>query len=213
MAQVTDSTPVNFRSTWFPRIGAVAALTTGILLLFAMISLFASVLQPGKIAGWQLLLQNNWLVLIFKLHAEFSSAHADILHGLNLLDIFILALVGTLCLSLSIAFRKAGKIWTFVAFALTLAAIVLYLATQLAGRSTVMLSVLIISIVMLSNKTFNRVTIYSGILASVLLFVGDLTVGIHSNTITVLFGVGYVFLVIWFFLIAGRLFRSGNIVK
>lgn len=213
MAQVTGSAPANSRSTWFPRIGAMAALTTGILLLVAIVSLFASVLQLGKIAGWQLLLQNNWLVLIFKLHAEFSGVHTDILHGLNLLDIFILALVGILCLSLSTAFRKAGRIWTFVAFALTLAAIVLYLATQLAGRSTVMLSVLIISIVMFSNKTFSKATIYSGILASVFLFVGDLTVGIHSNIITVLFGVGYVFLVVWFLLIAKRLFRSGNIVK
>jgi hypothetical protein len=213
MAQITDSTPVNFRNTLLSRIGAVAALTTGTLLLVAIVSLFTSILQLGKLGGWLLLLQNNWLVLIFKLHAQSTGIHSDILQGLNIWDIIILALVGILCLSLSTVFRKASKIWTLIAFTLTLAAIALYLVTQLAGRSTVMLSVLIISIVMLSNKTFNKVTIYSGILSSIFLFVGDLTVGIHSNIITVLFGVGYVFLVVWFFLTAGRLFRSGNIAN
>jgi hypothetical protein len=52
---------------------------------------------------------------------------------------------------------------------------------------------------------------YMGILASVFLFVGDLTVGIHSNTITILFGVGYVLLTTWLFLIAQSLVRLGRV--
>lgn len=83
--------------------------------------------------------------------------------------------------------------------------------TQIAGRSTVMLAVLINSFVMFRDKTFSKATLSVGILASVLLFVGDLTVGIHSNIITILFGVGYVLLTTWFFLIAQSLLRLGRV--
>jgi hypothetical protein len=185
-------------------------LITGVFLLFGLISLIALLLQPSITNNWLLLFQNNWLVKIFKIHAEFSGIHAD-LHGLNLLDIVILLLVSILCLSLSTTFRNARKVWSLIAFALSVIAIILFLATQLAGRSTVMLAVLINSFVMLGDKIFSKATIYTGILAGILLFAGDLTVGIHSNIITILFGVGYVLLTAWFFLIAQTLFRPGRI--
>ena len=208
--QVTSTETTDSRWSWLYKIGGAAALIAGMLLLIGMISLIASVLQPSTTNGWLSLFQNNWLIVIFKLHAEFSGIHAD-LHGLNLLDIVILFLVGIICLSLSTAFSKASKIWSLIAFALSLIAIILFIATQIAGRSTVMLAVLIISFVMLRNKIFSKVTIYAGILASVFLFVGDLSVGIHSNIITILFGVGYVLLITWFFLIAQSLFRLGRV--
>ena len=183
MNQTINTAPVNSQRNWFRKIGGVATLIAGMLLLIAIISLLA----PAN--GWLSPFQDVWLVLIFKLHAEFAGIGPDVLHGLHFLDILILALVGILCLSLNIIFEKAGKVWSLVAIALTLAGIVLYLITQIAGRSTVMLAVLIISLVMLSNKTFNKTTAWAGIFASVFLFTGDLTVGVHSNVITVLFEV------------------------
>jgi hypothetical protein len=210
MNQVTNAKTVDSRWSWLYKISGAAALIAGMLLLIGMISLIASILQTNTINGWLSLFQNNWLIVIFKLHAEFSGIHAELLHGLNLLDIVFLALVGFICLSLSTAFRKASKTWLLIAFTLSLIGIILFIATQTAGRSTVMLAVLIISFVMLRNKIFSKVTIYAGILASVFLFVGDLSVGVHSNIITILFGVGYVLLIIWFFLIAQSLFRLGS---
>ena len=210
MNQVTSTEAADSRWSWLNKIGGAAALIAGMLLLIGAISLIASVLQRGATNGWLALFQNNWLIVIFKLHAEFSGIPAD-LHGLNLLDIVILALVSIICLSLSTAFRKANKIWSLIAFALSLIAIMLFIATQIAGRSTVMLAVLIISFVMLRNKIFNKVTIYAGILASLFLFVGDLSVGIRSNIITIIFGVGYILLITWFFLIAQSLFRLSRV--
>lgn len=207
--QVASIKTIDSYRNWLYKIGGVAALITGLLLLMGMISLIASVLQPDTTNGWLLLFRNNWLVKIFILHAEFSGIDAD-LHGLNLLDIVILLLASMICLALSTAFRKAGKIWSIIAFALSLTAILLFIITQIAGRSTVMLAVLINSFVMLRDKTFRRLTIYTGIFAGVFLFVGDLTVGIHSNIITIPFGIGYVLLTIWFFLIAQSLFRLGR---
>ena len=195
------------KRAWFSRIGGASDFIAATALLLGMLRTITSALHPALISGWLSLVPDNWLVVIFKLHAEFSGVDADSLHGLNLLDIGILTCVGVMCFGLAFTFTKAGKIWTLIAFALSLAAIVLFIATQVAGRSTVMLAVLIISIVMLKNKFTNRITSYAGICASVFLFVGDLTVGIHSNVITVIFGLGYLLLMAWLFLIGGRLSR------
>lgn len=197
------------RWSWLWKIGEVVALITGTLLLIGVIGLIITILQPSLENGWLSILQNNWLIKIFTLHADFRGAHAD-LYGLNYLDVVLLLLVSIIFLSLSTTFRNTRKVLSLVAFALSVIAIILFLATRIAGRSTVMLAVLINSLVMLRDKTFPKAIIYLGILASVLLFVGDLTVGIHSNIITILFGIGYVLLTIWFFLIAQTLFRLAH---
>jgi hypothetical protein len=114
---------------------------------------------------------------------------------------------------LSNALKKVNKIWPLIAFALSVITIILFIVTQEAGRSTVMLSVMIFSFVMLRNRTYSKVTIFAGIIASVLLFVGDLTVGVHSNIITILFGIGYVLLTIWFLLITRELLLLGSYKK
>jgi len=204
--QITSTKTVDSNWSWLYKISGAAALIAGMLLLMGIVSLIASVLQTSTVNGWLSLFQNNWLIVIFKLHAEFSGIHADLLHGLNPLDIVFLVLVGFICLSLSTAFRKASKTWLLIAFALSLIGIILFIATQIVGRSTVMLVVLISSFVMLSNEIFSKVTIYTGILAGIFLLVGDLSVGFHSNIITTLFGIGYLLLIAWFFLIAQRLF-------
>jgi len=210
MNQVTNTETADSRLSWIYKISGVAALITGILFLIAMIGLITEVLQPSITNGWLSPFENNWLIVIFKLHAGSLDIHDDPLHGLNLIDIAILALVGTLCFGLRAALGKASKIWSSVAFALSLITIILFIATHIAGRSTVMLSVLIFSFVMLRNNIFGKATIYAGILAGIFLFVGDLTVGVHSNIITILFSIGYVLLITWFFLIAQSLFRLGG---
>ncbi len=196
------------RRDWLWKIGAASAIVSGTLLLAGMIILFASVLRSEMPGGWLLAIQDNWLVKIFVLHAGFPGLHADLL-GLNLLDILILLLVCVICLSFSTLLRNAGRVWSLIALALSAIAIVLFLATQLVGRSTVMLAVLIISLVMPRDKPFGRITVAAGILASLTLFMGDLTVGVHSDVITTLFGIGYVLLIAWFFLIAQGLYRAG----
>ena len=72
---------------------------------------------------------------------------------------------------------------------------------------------LVISLVMLRSRShvFGKVTAYMGVLASVLLLVGDFSIGMaHSNIIATLIGIGYVLLMTWFFLIARRLFQLGS---
>jgi hypothetical protein len=207
--QITNGKPGNSRWEWLYNISGVSALVTGMLLLIGMGSLIASVLQPGIANSWLSFIRDNWLVKIFILHAEFRDISAD-LHGLSLLDMLILIFVSIICFSISTIFKKARKVWSRIAFTLSLIAIILFLVTQIAGRSTVMLAVLIISLIMFGDKTFRKVFSYAGILAGIFLFIGDLTVGVHSNIITILFGIGYVLLMIWFFLMAPILYRLGR---
>jgi hypothetical protein len=185
-------------------------LMLGILFLISAISFITSSILAGTNFGWYSALQNNWLIVIFKLHAGLINIQNNPLHGLNLLDIIILVVFSVTCLGLYINLKKSSKIWSLIALTFSLIAIILFLVTQIAGRSTVMLSVLIFSLVMIKDKIYSKVTIYTGMLASVFLFADDLSVGIHSNVITILFGIGYILLTLWFFLISRTLLWLGN---
>jgi hypothetical protein len=191
-------------------LSGTTTLMLGILFLISAISIITSSILAGTTCGWHSTLPNNWLIVIFKLHAGLINIQDDPLHGLNLLDIFILVVFSITCLGLYINLKKSSKIWSLIALTFSLIAIILFLVTQIAGRSTVMLSVLIFSLVMIKDKIYSKVTIYTGILASVFLFAGDLSVGIHSNVITILFGIGYILLTLWFFLISRTLLWLGN---
>jgi hypothetical protein len=206
---VTDTKNEASRWGWLYKVSGAAAFAAGLLLLVGVIGLVASAVQPTLPKGWSLL-TNNWLSVIFKLHAGYSDVRADALHNLILLDMLFLVIVGLISLSLATIFTKARRVWAIVVVVLSLLGLALYFATQLAGRSTVMIAVLILSLLMLGNSRFGNVIVYSGILAGLLLLLGDLTVGIHSSIITILFGIGYVLLIIWFFLMARVLFRLVN---
>lgn len=184
------------------KVSGTASLMLGMLFLISALGFIISIIWTGNDRFWVLLPQNNWLIEIFKIHAGFTDIHNNPLYGLNFLDIIILVLFSLMSFGLSITLNKSGKRWSILAFILSLIAIILFIATQIAGRCTVMLSVIIFSIVMLRYKIYNKVTIYTGILAGIFLFLGDLSVGVHSTIITILFGIGFMLLTLWFFLIA-----------
>lgn len=202
-------TVVDSRLKWFYKIGGMAALIAGALFLMAVLDLIIASLQPGTLIGWFSLVQDNWLVVIFKLHAGFEGVQIDRLHILDFLDIAILALVGMTVLGLYFALRKASKTWALIALAQPFLGILLFIGTENAGRSSVMGAVLVMAAVMLRNHGFNKAVAYMGILASVLLLTGDFSAGIipPSKIVATLFGIGYLLLMSWFFLIAGKLFR------
>jgi hypothetical protein len=191
------------------RIGGQAALMAAAVFGIAVIDLAAGALRPGGGQTWLSPLQNNWLVILFKLHARFRDIQPDALYRLNLLDLSILALVCIAHLGLYAALRKTSKIWSAVALAQPLIGIFLFIFTKSAGRSTVMGAGLVISLVMLRSAIFGRVAAITGIIASVFLLVGDISVGIVlSPAIAALTGAGYLLLMAWFFLVGRRLVSS-----
>lgn len=203
----------NFKLKNLYKVSSVIAFTLGIMFIIPAIGFIISIIWPDLNSGWYSLFQTNWLIVIFKLHSGLINIQDNPLHGLNILDLILLSLFSIMSFGLNNALRKVNKIWPLIAFALSVITIILFIATQVAGRSTVMLSVMIFSFVMLRDKTFSKVTVFTGIIAGVFLFVGDLTVGINSNIITILFGIGYVLFTIWFLMIAQKLLLCGNYKK
>ncbi len=193
------------------QIGGVAALMVGAWLLFGAVDLSLMGPQADTLNGWLSLLQNNWLVVIFKLHAGFSGVQTNPLYGLNLLDIAIMALVGAVHLGLYAALRRTSKLWSIIALAQPFLGLLIFIATQQAGRSGVLGAGVVISFVMLGSHSFGKATAYGGILASILLLIGDFSEGIvHSNIIAILTGIGYLLLTTWFCLVARRLLQLGR---
>lgn len=200
----------NSNGNWVYKFSSAAALSVGILLLTAVIDLILTVLQPGIKNGWLSLFQNNWLVIIFKLHAGFNGIQSNLLYRVNLLDVAILALVGIIYIGLYIALRGTSKTWSIIAMAQPFLGVLLFITTKTAGRSGVMGATLVISIVMLRSNLFNKRIAYSGMLSGILLLAGDLGAGTApSNTLAILTGIGYILLTTWFFLVARRLFQLG----
>jgi len=213
---VDDQLPSNqnadFKGKTLYKTGGLAALIAGGLFLIAVIDLAITVLRPGTIIDWLSPFHNNWLIVIFKLHAGFSGVQLDLLHVLNYLDVAILVFVGITILGLYTILKSSSRIWSFIALIQPFLGVLLFIATKNAGRSSVMGAVLVISIVMLRNNIFHRAVAYMGILAGVLLLTGDFSAGIIPPFIIVaaLFGSGYVLLMAWFFLVARRLFQFGR---
>lgn len=211
MNRVNNTKYADSRWDWLYKLSGLAALVVGVLFLIPVIDLILTRLQPATINGPLSLFQNNWLVLIFKLHAGFKGVQSNSLYVLNFLDITILVLAGAMFLGLYVALRRTNKIWPIVALAQPFLGALIFMATKTAGRSGLMGAGLVISIVMLRSKIFNKVTAYLGILSSILLLVGDISLGIvHSYIIAILTGIGFMLMTVWFFLIAQRLIQLGQ---
>jgi hypothetical protein len=168
--------------------GGMAAFACGLLLL---ISAFLA---------W-----NNWLIILFKLHAGFSGIQSNMLKGFNAVDLCILALTGITFAGFF--FMQKGRVLTMIAIVQPFLGIMLYLSTKLAGRSAVMGGLLVLSIVLIKNNVFGRVIAFAGLLASMLLLAGDVSESmVHSGIIAGLMAAGYIILTAWMLAIGVKLY-------
>jgi hypothetical protein len=189
--------------------GIVLSIALGIILTSAAICLIISVIWPVYDLKIVSLISNNWLMIIFKSQANIINNH-DSLLGINLYDIGIIVLFIFVCLALFVKFKYQNKVWFLIAISLLVLGIVIFIITHLAGRSAFMASGLIISVILFSKNSQSKLTGFTGIIASVLLLVGDFTAGAHIEIIPYLFGIGYFLQIIWIFMIARILILSGK---
>jgi len=212
MTQHTEDEIAKYDWNWLYRIGGAAAIIIFVLFLIGIIGVISVGSQPATTNDWFTALQNNWLVVLFKLNAGFSGVQVDFLNVINLMDIVIMALFGVMLLALYVALRHKSKIWSLVAASLPFLGIAVFLITSTAGRSGLLVGGLIISAIMLPSSHFSKASAYVGMLAGALLFfAGDLGTAIFSSSIiiAILIGIGYVLWMIWFYLIGRRLLELG----
>ena len=138
---------------------------------------------------------------IFKIQAKIIN-NPDSLFGINLYDIGIIFLYILVCLALFEKFKYQYKLWFLISISLLVLGLVIFIITNLAGRSTFMLVGLIISSIFFLKTSQNKIAGLTGIIANILLLTADFTVGANIKIITFLFGVGYLLLIIWIFMIA-----------
>jgi len=193
-------------------ISAAAGVAAGGLLLVAVVDLVLAVLPPGSSTGWMPRIQDNWLLVIYKLHAGFDGIYPDLLYRRNLPDMAVLALAAVMALGLYAALRGTGKTASLIALAQPFLGIVLFTATASVGRCAVMGSGLVFSGIMLRSRLFSKPTAALGLLSGGLLLAGDFGAGTApSNVLAVLTGIGYLVLVAWLFLASRRLFQLGQV--
>jgi len=127
------------------------------------------------------------------------------------LDIAVLVLVGVMIISLYPVLKRVNKIWAIVAMCLPILGLGIYILTHDIGRSGVLGAGLISAAVMLRSATFRKDADYVGLLANILLLVGDIgTAFTYSRTLAIIMGIGYVLFMVWCVLISWRLFQLGR---
>lgn len=197
------------RSRWLFKAGSLAALCAAVVLLMAALGPMASFLEAGRPADWLASMASLWLIVIFKLHRGLSGIDISLLTGMNMLDLLMLALVAVVQLGLYPLLRRVSRVWAVVAAIQPLLGMLLFIATQNAGRSALMGSVLVASVVMLRGGLVRKAVTTMGIAASLLLLAGDFTAGVLPPSLLTasLFGAGYALLAAWFFILTPWLWR------
>ena len=202
--QVSNAEAVDSNWIGLYKIGGTAALILTILLLIPIFFIIA-----GSQTG--IVLQNNFLVLIFKLHAGFSGIEEGALGGLNFPDITIIVLVGVMTLALYPALKQVNMAWAIAATSLPFIGLALFLITHEIGRSGILASGLIISLIMLRGNIFGRSTALVGILAHSCFLIADISIAFgYSITLAAIMGIGYVLFLIWFILIGLGFLKLGK---
>jgi hypothetical protein len=191
------------------RAGGFIALAIALWLFLAALDLSLSLLLTGAAESPFSPFLRNWLLLVFMLLAGTPGYSPSLLAVVNPVDLAVLFLTSATGFAVALSLAKARRTVSFVAALLPLAGIALIAATGTAGRSSIMLAVPILSLCLAKTASWKAAGTVIGVGAGVFLFLGDVFLGVFSSIfITLLFGAGYLALVAWFGLVAGKLLRA-----
>jgi hypothetical protein len=156
---------------------------------------------------------DNWLVILFKLNFRPTSTSADSLSIVSILDIGLILMFALVMAAMYPGQSTRGRGWPATAVALPLLGIPVFLATETAGRSAVLLAGFISSVLALRRGVGGVPAAITGIVASsLLLFVGDFgTAALQPSLFIALFiAAGYILWTVWLLIISLRLLRRSR---
>jgi hypothetical protein len=185
-----------------------------LLFLIGALAIVAAIARAPAASGPLASLQGNWLVVLFRLNAPTGGVQSGSLTVFNPLDLAIMILFAIMAFCLFPVLRQAGRVWALVAAILPILGIPLFLATGTAGRSALLVSAFILSILIRASHRFARGAALTGIASSVLLFLGgDIATAVfhQSTAIAAVIGVGYLLWMVWLLLVALSLFRLSRV--
>jgi hypothetical protein len=179
---------------WFQRVGGAGAVLAGVLLSVGVVGLAmkSETFRP-------------WLAVLLGVNAGLGDVSMSSLSMVNPVDIGMLVVSALAFAGFWPGPGRPRKAWMAVSTLLPVAGIGVLVATGLWGRSGLMGGGLVLSALMLGNRKL-RPAAYTGFAANALLLVGDFaTTGLRSTPVTLVVGIGYTLLVVWFAWIAVRL--------
>jgi hypothetical protein len=156
--------------------------------------------------------QNNWLINIFKINCSLFQSDISILHIRNYLDIEIMIIFSLFLFGLANITITNSRILILVAILITVLGIIVFLITNTAGRSSVLISIILVSIAIIMNNNYGFFIGLIGIAAGALLFIGgDILTSTfpQSNMIAIFTGIGYISFILWQILIGIASYRFG----
>lgn len=149
---------------------------------------------------------DNFILVIFKLHAHISGVREAALEVLRPLDITVMVLFSVVSFALYAALKVVSRFWAAGAAALTPIGLMMYLITEETGRSGIIAGSLVFSVLMLKGGPFGRLMASLGLSASTLLLIADGAIGFgFMEPFAVIMGVGYGLFVLWLFGLTWRL--------
>jgi hypothetical protein len=146
-----------------------------------------------------------WLAVLYGINAGSRVVSRDTLRGVQPVDVALLLLAVVTYAGFWPGPGTSHLVGMTLAIAQPLLGIPLLLATKLVGRSGLMGGALVVSILMLMDRTWTA-TAWLGLTASLLLLVGDFgTTSRASRLLAGTLAVGYGALVVWFCSVAAFL--------
>lgn len=165
------------------------------LLLFLVLILGVSTLLTGVPER----LPTNWLLSLFKINSSVFRTDPSVLHSINWIDLVIMSLFIPVLAGFLTAPKQYERICSLVSMGLTSLGIPLFFATQTAGRSGLLVSIMVVAAAKLIPGNWQPIGLI-GVLSGMLLFVGgDVLTAIvpPSDFIATFVAAGYLLFLVW----------------
>ncbi len=178
-----------------------------VLLFLSIISTLLSILKPNLINNWLTIFDDNWIILFLKLN--FGIVQRDLLSSLHWIDFVIMILFGFISIAFFYNLRNKNLIRTIFSIWAVISpffGIILLYITHTGGRTGLLTAGLIFSVLMFfSNKSGKLTSIIGFSSFFILLMACDLFSQLFLSNITGIFIIiGYILLMIWFFLVSNE---------
>ncbi|MFW9906258.1 MAG: hypothetical protein ACFFFH_18200 [Candidatus Thorarchaeota archaeon] len=183
-------------------VGGVAALIIGVAFFIALIELMTGAFE---------LFQDNFVIRLIKLHAEYSEDLEESLQVVNILDMSILVFVCLTAIAFYPILRNVNCALALIAVCQPFMGILLFLITQEIGRTVTFSTALTISAIILWSDRSDS-TAFLGVLSSGLILIPDISfIFGYSEIMAVIMSTGYLLFIPWWFLSSLNLFQQARV--
>ncbi|UCG04181.1 MAG: hypothetical protein JSW11_09380 [Candidatus Heimdallarchaeota archaeon] len=182
-------------------IGGIASLIIAVIFFTALIELMTGTFE---------FFQNNFVIRLIKLHAEYNESANELLQGVNILDLSILVFVCLTVIAFYPTLRNVNETLAIIAICQPFIGILLFLITQEIGRTTTFSTALTISAIILWYDRSDT-SAFLGVISAGLILIPDISfMFTYSEVLAIIMSTGYLLFIPWWFLSSLKLFQQAK---